>query len=146
MYYASIHAISACNAGDPGSITGLGRSLGEGNGNPLQYSCLENPMNKGAWRAAVNGVVGVGHDLATKPPTSTIHEPWFYYLIICLRAFSIIVYISSHAFSYCVLHHSDVQLFIYSFLYQWLFTLFPSTLADNSEMNNPYTYIIVHIL
>ena len=36
---------SACNAGDPGSIPGLGRSPGEGNGNPLQYSCLENPMD-----------------------------------------------------------------------------------------------------
>ena len=40
---------SACNAGDPGSIPGLGRSPGEGNGNPLQYSCLENPMEGGAW-------------------------------------------------------------------------------------------------
>ena len=39
---------SACNAGDPGSIPGLGRSPGEGNGNPLQYSCLENPMDAGA--------------------------------------------------------------------------------------------------
>ena len=38
-----------CNAGDPGSIPGWGRSPGEGNGNPLQYSCLENPMNRGAW-------------------------------------------------------------------------------------------------
>ena len=37
---------SACNAGDPGSIPGLGRSPGEGNGNPLQYSCLENPMKE----------------------------------------------------------------------------------------------------
>ena len=36
---------SACNAGDPSSIPGSGRSLGEGNGNPLQYSCLENPMD-----------------------------------------------------------------------------------------------------
>ena len=42
---------SACNAGDPGSIPGLGKSLGEGNGNPLQYSCLENPMDIGAWQA-----------------------------------------------------------------------------------------------
>ena len=42
---------SACNAGDPGSISGLERSSGEGNGNPLQYSCLENPMDGGAWRA-----------------------------------------------------------------------------------------------
>ena len=40
---------SACNAGDLGSIPGSGRSLGEGNGNPLQYSCLENPMDRGAW-------------------------------------------------------------------------------------------------
>ena len=39
----------ACNAGDEGSIPGLGRSAGEGNGNPLQYSCLENPMDGGAW-------------------------------------------------------------------------------------------------
>ena len=47
---------SACNAGDPGSIPGLGRSTGEGNGNPLQYSCLENPMDGGAWWATVYGV------------------------------------------------------------------------------------------
>ena len=40
---------SAYNAGDPGSIPGSGRSLGEGNGNPLQYSCLENPMGGGTW-------------------------------------------------------------------------------------------------
>ena len=42
---------SACNAGDPGSNPGLGSSPGEGNGNPLQYSCLENPMDRGAWQA-----------------------------------------------------------------------------------------------
>ena len=47
---------SACNAGDLGSIPGLGRSPGEGNGNPLQSSCLENPMDKGAWWATVHGV------------------------------------------------------------------------------------------
>ena len=47
---------SASNAGDPGSIPGSGRSPGEGNGNPLQYSCLENPMDRGAWRATVHGV------------------------------------------------------------------------------------------
>ena len=48
--------VSAWNAGDPGSIPGLGRSPGEGNGNPLQYSCLENPMDRGAWWATVYGV------------------------------------------------------------------------------------------
>ena len=58
---------SACNAGDPGSIPGLGRSPGEGNGNPVQYSCLENPMDRGAWQATVHGVARVRHDLATKP-------------------------------------------------------------------------------
>ena len=47
---------SACNAGDPGSVPGLGRSPGEGNGSPLQYSCLENPMDGGAWRVTVHGV------------------------------------------------------------------------------------------
>ena len=47
---------SACNAGDLGLIPGWGRSPGEGNGNLLQYSCLENPMDRGAWRATVYGV------------------------------------------------------------------------------------------
>ena len=47
---------SAYNAGDPGSIPGLGRSSGEGNGNPLQYSCLENPMDRGVLQATVQGV------------------------------------------------------------------------------------------
>ena len=46
----------ACNAGDLGSITGLGRSLGEGNGNPLQYSCLEDLMDRRTWWATVHGV------------------------------------------------------------------------------------------
>ena len=48
--------VSAFNAGDLGSIPGSGRSPGEGNGNSLQYSCLENPMDSGAWRATVHGV------------------------------------------------------------------------------------------
>ena len=57
---------SACNAGDQGSIPGSGRSPGEWNGNRLQYSCLENPMDRGAWQATVHGVARVGYDLATK--------------------------------------------------------------------------------
>ena len=48
--------VSVYNAGDPGLSPGLGRSPGEGNGNPLQYYCLENPMDRGAWQAAVYGV------------------------------------------------------------------------------------------
>ena len=47
---------SACNVGDPGWIPGSGRSPGEGNGNQLQYSCLENPMDRGAWWATVHGI------------------------------------------------------------------------------------------
>ena len=57
-----------CNAGDLGLIPGLGTSPGEGNSNPLQFSCLENPMNRGAWWATVHAVSRVRHDLATKPP------------------------------------------------------------------------------
>ena len=47
---------SANNAGDAGFISGLGRSPGEGNGNPLQYSCLENSMDRGTWWATVHGI------------------------------------------------------------------------------------------
>ena len=54
--YDSDNKESACNVGNPGSIPGLGRSPGEGNGNLLQYSRLENPMDKGAWQATVHGV------------------------------------------------------------------------------------------
>ena len=65
--HSSVGKESACNAGDLGSIPGLGRSPGEGNGNPLQYSCLENPMDRGAWWATVHRVARVWHDWATKP-------------------------------------------------------------------------------
>ena len=71
--YSSVEKESACNAGDPGLIPRLGRSPGEGNGNPPQYSCLENLMERRAWRATVHGVARVRHDLATKPPTTTTH-------------------------------------------------------------------------
>ena len=50
------------NAGDVSSIPGLGRSPGEGNGNPLQYSCLENPVDRGACQATVYGIARVGHN------------------------------------------------------------------------------------
>ena len=57
---------STCQAEDSGSIPGSGGSPGEGDGNPLQYSCLGNPMDRGAWRATVHGVARVRHDLDTK--------------------------------------------------------------------------------
>ena len=53
---SSVDKESAFNAGDPGSISGLGRSPGEGNGYPLQYSCLENSMDRGVWPATAHGV------------------------------------------------------------------------------------------
>ena len=56
---------SACSSGDPGSILGWRRSPGEGNGYPLQCSCLGNLMNRGAWWAIVHGVARVGHDCGT---------------------------------------------------------------------------------
>ena len=56
---------SACNAGDLGLIPGLGRSSGEGNGNPLQYARLENSTDRGAWPASVHGAVRVGHNYVT---------------------------------------------------------------------------------
>ena len=64
----SVGKESACNAGDQGSIPGSGRSPGKGNGHLLQYSCLEIPMDRGAWRATVCAVMRVRHDLVTKPP------------------------------------------------------------------------------
>ena len=75
---------SACNtgaSGDGGSISGSGRFRGGGHGDPLQYSCLENSMDREAWQAAVYGVARVGHKLATKPPP----PPFLYSLLIeCL--------------------------------------------------------------
>ena len=71
------------NVGDPGLIPGLGRSPGEGNGNPLQYSCLGNPMDRRAWWATIHGVTRVGHDFVTKGlgrasqvPQNTVFENW----------------------------------------------------------------------
>ena len=64
---------SARNAGDLGSIPGLGRSPGEGNGNPFQYSCLENPMNGGAWWATVHEVAKSRTQLSEFTFTSLDH-------------------------------------------------------------------------
>ena len=89
----SVGKESGCNAGDPGSIPGLVRFPGEGHGNPLQYSCLENPMDRGAWRAVLHRVARVGHDLVTKPQPPVL-------LQVC-REESL-----SHASLWCLLYHS----------------------------------------
>ena len=79
---------SACNAGDLGLITGMGRSPGEGNGNPLQYSCLKNSMDGGAWQATAHVVAKVQTRLSNFtftfsflyilyiPSLTTRHEYW----------------------------------------------------------------------
>ena len=69
MIISTVGKESTCNAGDLGSITGWGRSLGERNGNPFQYSSLENPMDRGAWQATVHGVTRVGHNCTHGLPT-----------------------------------------------------------------------------
>ena len=66
--YSSVGKESACNAEDLGSIPGSGRCPGEGNGHPFQYSWLENPMDRGSWKATVHGFPRVRHGLATKLP------------------------------------------------------------------------------
>ena len=60
------------NARDVGLLPELGRSPGEGNGDPLQYSCLENPMDRGIWRATVYGVTRVRHNLVTKNDNNNV--------------------------------------------------------------------------
>ena len=69
----SVGKESICNARNTGSIPGLGRSNGGGNGNPLQYSCLENPMDIGAWQATVHGVTYM--DITSNQSFS--HAPFF---------------------------------------------------------------------
>ena len=65
--HSSVGKESTCNAKDPGSIPGSGRCPGGGNCSPLQYSCLENPMDRGVWQATVHGIARVGHNLVTSP-------------------------------------------------------------------------------
>ena len=66
--HSSVGKSSACNAEVVGSILGSRRPPEEGDGDPLQYSCLENPKDRGAWQTTVHGISRVGHNSATKPP------------------------------------------------------------------------------
>ena len=88
---------SACNVGDLGSIPGLGRSPGEGNGNPLQYSGLENPMDRGAWWATVYGVTKSRTQLSDF--TSLHFWPQIIFVCVCIYIYlkvSIILHIITH--------------------------------------------------
>ena len=111
---------SACNAGDQGSTPGMGRSPGEGNSNPLQYSCLENPMDRGAWQATVHGVAKSQTRLSNFTSLSTIGKlrgmisfskqplisvtnrykripSWYSYDERCLNYYKIFIIYDSHA-------------------------------------------------
>ena len=88
---------SACNVGDLGLIPGLGRSPGEGNGNPLQYSGLENPMDRGAWWATVYGVTKSRTQLSDF--TSLHFWPQIIFVCVCIYIYlkvSIILHIITH--------------------------------------------------
>ena len=95
---------SACSAGDPSSIPGSGSSTGEGNGHPLQYSCLENSMDRGDWQATVHGVT------ENQAPLSNLHfqnisssQMYFWSLCVILCSFSIVDIVIYSVFFY--LHH-----------------------------------------
>ena len=73
------------NVGVAGLIPGSGRSPGEGDDNPLQYSCLENPTDRGVWQATVHRVTRIGHYLVTKPPPPLFKHLFLILLGIYLR-------------------------------------------------------------
>ena len=83
---SSVGKESAYNAGDPGSILRSGRYPGEGNGNPLRYSCLENLMDRGAWQTTVHRIARVGHGLVIKPPPSQVLYILIYYWLDIFQA------------------------------------------------------------
>ena len=109
--HSSVSKESACSAGgDPGSIPGLGRSSGEGNGNPFQYSCLENPMDRGAWRATVHGVARVRRNLVTKPPQPKSFPPFIHRLCIPVwNLLSYILWVISTSVDHQTIHSSHIS-------------------------------------
>ena len=108
---------SACNAGDLGSIPGWGRSPGEGNGTPLQYSCLEHPMDGGAWWAAVHGVAKSQPRLEWLTETHT-HSPLEFLhlrgssLPLETQAFELRIYLLTHSEKKKMLSNSILDAFL----------------------------------
>ena len=95
---------SVCNTRDMGLLPGSERVPEEGNGNPLQYSCLGNLMDKGAWRTAVSGVAGAGQDLATKPPTVTTSIFLDFSVLSSSSAYHFLKGGDSRLHFFCILH------------------------------------------
>ena len=87
LYGGSVVNSLPASAGDVGSVSGSERFLGEGNDNPLQYSCLGNPMDREAWQATVHGVAKVGHDLAV---TTSTFSPSIGHAVIGLEGMTLV--------------------------------------------------------
>ena len=116
---------SVCDVGDLGLIPGLGRSPGGGHGNWLQYSCLENPMDRGAWRATVHGISKSGIWLSDQPQHSIwvkrIKEAWYITEFLLLEALLMNVVFTS-TWWHRVRHNWTTELMDYrtaGLLYPW---------------------------
>ena len=80
----NLPAMQETRAGDVDLTPGSGRSVGEGNGNPLQYSCLENPSDRGAWQALqFMGLQRIGHDVVTEQQQHTQNDYKTWFLLVC---------------------------------------------------------------
>ena len=120
---------SVCNAGDLGSIAGLGRSPGEGTGNPSQYFCLENPMDRGAWWATVHGVSKSWIQLSTAY-THRWSLPWQPRVeLTSLKSASTWHFVSLIIWRIPLMPETSAYLFIFLcgvwLSWRWLFWLFP---------------------
>ena len=123
---------SACSVGDLSSVPELGRSPGERKGNPFQYSCLENSMDRGAWKIKVHGLQRVTHDWATTTFTFTFNATNYkvvftsaILLYLSISFISLFLYYYNIAF-FCVKHiHFGVSyLFPYLFFEQYFWAIF----------------------
>ena len=137
---------------DSGSIPRSGRSPGGGHGNPLQYFCLENLMDRGAWQATVDGVTRVGHDLATKPPTTcmkcSLGSLYWRDLIFFILLFSSISFHWSLRKAFlsllAILWHSAFKWYIFPFSLLFTSLLFPAVRKASSGFNHGLLYNVTN--
>ena len=118
---------STCSAGKPGSIPGSGRIPGEGNGNPLQYVCLENPMDRGAWRATVHGVAKSWtrlsnfhfslHKVICIKGLATVYVPQGLQMLVCFKNSFQIQLWTNHIYTYIRLVYVCMYMFICVLIY-----------------------------
>ena len=107
-WHCSVGIESACSAGDPGSIPGLGRSPREGNGNPLQYSCLENSMDRGTWQATIPRVAK-SHRVKTGLSNNTLTFFICKYLFLNSLFYSIGLYVFPYSSTILILISVTLQ-------------------------------------